>query len=92
MDLFTSHSDEHFVKDYLRWIVEKSLPISTGDDEHFRKMISGLNKKTSEKVSNRFKLITELEKIEINVKTGLKDMLKRRYFAMTADHWTSSKL
>jgi hypothetical protein len=92
MDSFTSHSDDYFVKTFLRWIVEKALPISTGEDAFFRTMIEGLNKKAADKVSNRFKLVTGLEKIEISVKDDMKKMLKKQYFSMTADHWTSSKL
>ena len=35
MDSFISHSDDYFVENYLRWIVEKALPINTGRDLFF---------------------------------------------------------
>ena len=76
------------MKSYLRWITAKYMPLDTCDDQHFRAMCASYSSKGGDLCSST--VIQEVASTSAMVRAVVSDMLKGEFFAVTADHWTST--
>jgi len=76
-----------FKQKYSKWIVEESLKFNIGTSETFREMMALANSKVT--IPDRRELLSILDvKREQTIET-IKDMVHKKCFSITVDHWTS---
>lgn len=80
-------TNELFQMAFAQWVMERNLPLTVGQAEQFISMMQIANKQLTVPTYNKTYDIIVSKKIECMKK--LAKYLKKRYFSITCDHWTS---